>query len=127
MFLADLLFALAIALLLTGLFSLGFRRRDPWGNIFLFILLFFLLVWAAGAWIPPIGPTIYDVAWIPMIVVGLVFLLLLVAAIPAEPSYRRRPAEKAPMVTESAIVALGVVFWLLILILLGAIIVAYIL
>jgi len=125
MFVADLLFALAIALLLTGLFSLGFRRRDPWGNVLIFILLMFFLVWAAGAWIPPIGPTIYDVAWIPMIVVGFVFLLLLVAAIPAEPAYPRRPAEEAAMVSEPAIVALGTVFWLLILILVGAIVVAY--
>lgn len=127
MFVADLLFALAIALLLTGLFSLGFRRRDPWGNVLIFILLMFFLVWAAGAWIPPIGPTIYDVAWLPMIVVGLVFILLLVAAIPAEPTYPRRTTEEPPMVTEPAVVALGTVFWILILILVGAVVVAYLL
>ena len=62
-----------------------------------------------------------------MIVIGLVFLLLLVATIPAEPAYRRRPAEEVAMVSEPAVVALGAVFWLLILILLGVIIVAYLL
>jgi hypothetical protein len=126
MLIADLLFAFVIALLLTGLFSYGFRKRDPWGNTFVFILLLFLLIWATGVWIPPFGPTIYDVAWIPMIVMGFIFILLFAAAIPESPEMiRRRQAKPTPAVGEPAIVVLGGFLWLLLIVLLGAVILGY--
>lgn len=47
MFFADLLFALAIGLLLTAIFAGGIGRTTAWDDLMLFFLVIFLGGWAA--------------------------------------------------------------------------------
>ena len=39
MFLTELLFALAMALVFTSIFALGFRRTGPWSSVLIFFLV----------------------------------------------------------------------------------------
>lgn len=44
--------------------------------------------WAGGVWLPPVGPSMFGIAWMPFLFVGLVVALLLA------PSVRRRAREE---------------------------------
>ena len=85
MILTDLIAALVITLILGSLFLWGAKRHNPWGGWFLFFLVLFLFIWAAGAWSGPYGPTVAGFYWVPFLIWGLLFLLILTALFP----YRR--------------------------------------
>ena len=77
MWFAELLFAFIIALIFSFLLLVVFgrgRRSDEealWpGFIFLFFILF-LATWAGGAWVTPIGPTVWGAVWLPFLFVGI--------------------------------------------------------
>lgn len=53
MFLFDFFFAMAIAAIVTALFTLFFDRRGPWESWPIFFLLIFLVAWAGGVWVTP--------------------------------------------------------------------------
>jgi hypothetical protein len=126
MFLVDLLFALVVALLLTAVFSLGFRNPGPWGVWWVFLLVIFLAAWAGGVWVTPFGPPLFDTYWLPILFVGLFFALLL-AAIPPYPRPTYEPGvPPAGGTAEGAAVALGTFFWVLILGFALVIILAYV-
>jgi hypothetical protein len=80
----DLLFALGIGLILTAVFAGLFGRSGPWASIPVFFALIFLAAWAGGVWIAPMGPVIFGVYWVPFVVFGLIFALLLAAAMVPE-------------------------------------------
>lgn len=133
MFLLDLMWAFLLGwlftLLLTG--PLGWRHPArakgpaPASALFLFVI-FFLAIWAGGVWLIPFGPTIGGGYWLPFLVVGL-FVLLVVAAL-STPSRPPRGAAEAEVEAEEAAVAgtvLGVFFWILLLGLVGAVVLAY--
>ncbi len=134
MFLVDLAFALLFAFLVAAVLAGLFGWRHParreedtaWpGAIFLFFLLFFL-IWAGGAWVGPFGPLLWASAWLPFLVVGLVIGLVILAV--AEPRRPRRPAPREPLDEERATrgaMIYGAFFWILLLVLLLAIVVAY--
>ena len=92
---------LAIALIFTlliGLFFLGCRRCGPWQGLGWFFMLLFLFTWAGGVWTGPYGPVLWGYYWLPFFIVGIVFALLLAAAVVPGPratgrkrSSRRRP------------------------------------
>ncbi len=121
MFVAELLFAFVIALILVSVISFGFGRPGPWGGFLWFFLLVFLGAWAIGVWVPA-GPLFWGVAWVP-IFFGAILLALLIAAIPpSEPAPPRtleagEPVEPA----SSAGAAVGVFFWILLLLLVIAV------
>jgi hypothetical protein len=48
-FFIDLLFALAVGLLLTAILSAAVGARGPWGAWWVFPLIVFPAVWAGGA------------------------------------------------------------------------------
>ncbi len=131
MFLLDLLFAIVIGLLLVLLFSAPFRGRMPLGSFWLFLLIVFLVTWAGGLWIEPFGPTLFNVAWAPFLIVGVfVTLLLLAAAVPANPP--RTPGEAVEQAREAeaagaVLAGLTAFFWIFIVVSLIAIVLAYIL
>lgn len=123
MFFLDLLAAFVIALLLTVIFVTLFRAPGPWGAWWLFLLIVFLAAWAGGLWITPIGPPVLDVYWLPMLLVGLLFALLIAAAAPPAP-----PRSTAEMVAEQeAALAISSFMWILLLALLFSIVLAYVL
>jgi hypothetical protein len=127
MFFADLLLALAVALLLTAIFSAGFRNRGPWGAWWIFLLVVFLATWAGGLWLVPFGPTVFDVAWLPFLFVGLIAALLLAAAVPpARPPRTYGEAVAEARAEEAAVAAFSIFFWVLLVGLAVAVIVSYV-
>ncbi len=130
MFFLDFLFALGISLLLVLLFSALFRDRTPWGSFWLFLLIVVLLTWAGGIWVDPFGPTLFEVAWLPFLIIGVFVIILLAATIPARPPATRPEAIERAREAEAAgsvLAGLTIFFWILIVFSLVAILLAYIL
>jgi hypothetical protein len=126
MFFFDLLFALIIALVLTGLFAAGFRGHKTVSVLVGFFVLVLLVTWAGGLWLNPIGYPLYGVNWIAFIVVGLIVALLITALLPpARPPRTRREAEQQARVEAETLAIFDLFFWILILGLILAIIAAY--
>lgn len=124
LFLYEALFALVVGLVLTLVFIGLFRSRGPWPIWWAFLLVVFLGAWAGGIWLAPIGPVLFDVYWLPILLAGLVFALLLAAATP--PRRVRQPSrEMAQPAPTSEDPALSVFFWILLAGLLLVIILAY--
>ncbi len=130
MFLLDLIFAFVISLLLVLLFSAFFRTRTPWGSFWLFLLMVFLITWAGGVWIEPFGPTLYDIAWMPFLYVGVFITIILAATVPARPpAVKRETIEEARAedAAGSVLAGLTLFFWLAMIVTIITIVIAYIL
>lgn len=116
MFWKHFLIALTTALGLSGIFIVGFRKKGPWDNFPLFFAVVFLGSWAGGIWFSPLGPPWGGVYWLPFLIVGLVFALLLAAVVSPFPQDTTvqllGPGEKSP--EKRKLMVLGVYFWLLI-------------
>jgi hypothetical protein len=125
MFISELLFALLIAFILAMIFGIGLRGYG-WGiGFFLFFIVLFLVTWAGGIWITPIGPLWWGVPWLSFLFVGLLIALIMSALIPN----RRRPVKGEPPGEEvtrgDVLVAMDVFFWILIIALVVALVVGY--
>lgn len=134
LWLTELMFALAVALLLTLFLApiLSWRRGKRTGlpdALFLFILVF-LFAWVAGVWVQPIGPVLYDVYWTPFVAAGLLYILLLLALLPPAYHHRRRDVNletpEAAREPEAKAAVFGIFFWVLALALILAIVAGYI-
>jgi len=123
MFLVDFLFALVIGFLLTVLFSLLFDSRGPWDTMWVFLLLVVLGTWVGGLWIVPFGPVLFEVSWIPFVLAGLMFALLLSAAAPPT-TLADQP--NVPTTAPQTELAFSIFFWLLLVGLVVAVVLAYI-
>jgi hypothetical protein len=129
MFFLHFLYALFFALLLTAAFFALFRTKGPWSSIALFFLVIFLATWAGGAWLAPFGPGLWGISFLPFLLVGLVFALLLAAVAPSEKEQSTVELVDPKEVREeraTAARALGLFFWVLIGTLLVIIIARYI-
>lgn len=132
MLIVDLMFAFGVALFLSLLFiplTGQYRSRDGGtavGGIVFFFLILFLASWAGGLWVTPFGPPLWGAYWVPILLVGFFVALLLAAA--TEPTRRydmRRAKEPPESEAAAAVTAFGVMFWVLMLALAGAVIAAY--
>jgi hypothetical protein len=114
MILWDIVFAVGISLVFTVIFAGLFRRRGPWSNVFVFLAVIFLASWTGGVWLAPIGPSLYGVYWVPFVILGFLFALILAAAVPASPSKRRKAysKEQAEVVTRTTSIDLFFIFLL---------------
>ena len=127
-FIWDVVVALLIGILLTLIFTFGFRRRGPWSSIMLFFLVVFLGTWTAGIWIPPIGPPLWGVFWLSPLMAGLILALLLAAAFPAIPRRRsREEIELKPEVPSPVVAAVDVFFIVLLIVFAAVILIGYLL
>ena len=117
----EVVLAFAIGLILAMIFAYGFGRTGPWGGFLWFFLVVFLTAWAVGVWVEPVGPVLWGAAWVP-ILFGALFVALLVAAIPPAPP---RTGGVAPAETPETAAAVGLFFWLLLVVLIIAIVFAY--
>jgi hypothetical protein len=129
MFLLDFLFAFVIGLFLVLLFSALFRNRTPWGSFWLFLLIVVLITWAGGIWVDPFGPTLFEVAWLPFLLIGVFVIILLAATVPARPPATRVEAIEQAREAEAAgsvLAGLTIFFWIVIVFSLVAILLAYI-
>lgn len=125
MLLSHFVAALFVALLVVLVFAL-IGQRGPFGEIGWFFALVFLSAWAFGAWAAPVGPFLWGVAWIPFLFGALLvaFLLAALSTPPRVPPARGATAEESPDTGPAAAVAVGVFFWLTILLLVIAILFA---
>lgn len=120
--------AVVVALLFTCLFLL-FGSRGPWNSAWTLFLVLFLSLWAAGLFIHPMGPVYWGVAWVPLIFIGLLLAILLMAVTPGGRRRRLKDSKivevKNPEETDAALagITLGLFFWLLILLFIIAIII----
>lgn len=114
---AEIIIALLMAIIIGSIFYYVFKVTGPWGSFWTFILILILAGIAAGAWVEPVGPTVYGTPWLSTLIVIFLFALLIAAATPP----RRKPetpAEREAMAEASAeasggAIALGVFFWVL--------------
>lgn len=81
--LVHILIALGVAFFLTALVAIAMRKRDPFPSLVTFFLVVFLATWAVGVWAAPVGPSLWGAAWLPFVMAGMVFALLLAALWPA--------------------------------------------
>lgn len=123
--------ALLIALLITAISALIFRRTGPWGTAWTFFLFLFLALWTVSIYIRNVGPVYWGIAWLPLLFSAVVLALLLVTIIPSANRLRDEsftnaktgnlnPAEK---IRDSSEPRSGRLFWILIVILIVAIVV----
>lgn len=117
----EIILTILLAAVIGVMFYYIFRYRGPWGTFWSFLLILILAGLAAEAWITPMGPVAWGVAWIPTIFVILLFALLLAAAAPPRPA--RRIREPVPETEEeAAVIALSGFFWIFMIFLLVAVI-----
>ncbi|MGK7296471.1 MAG: hypothetical protein ACNS61_11700 [Candidatus Wenzhouxiangella sp. M2_3B_020] len=122
MIIADLVLAFALASLLTMLIAPS-RRYDGNASWLLLFVLLFVLIWAGGTWLTPIGPPAAGVHWLSFLAVSL-FLLLLVLAL--APRWRTGRARGTKPGAAAGSAQFGVFFWLLLIVALGAVIAYYV-
>jgi hypothetical protein len=122
---AALLIALLIGVVLVGL--AGRRGPGPGAGLLFFVVLCFFLIWGIGIWIEPVGPVLFEVAWLPFAVLGLLFLLLLLALLPPyEAPAGPPPGEPETEAAESTAITLGLFFYLVLFILLATAVIRYV-
>lgn len=87
MIIAPVFTAIVLALIFTIFIPLLFKRRGP-GGIWVFFLILFLSLWAGGLWLYPAGPYFWGVSWLPLLVLGTIIALILIAV---EDNTQNRP------------------------------------
>jgi hypothetical protein len=123
MVLLEILFVTLMAIIIGSLFYHVFKYSGPWGSFWTFILVLILAGLASATWVRPIGPTYWNISWIPVIFVIVLFALLLAAASP--PSTRKKEMLEEEQVPTSpqanpAVIAVSFLFWVFIIFLLVA-------
>ncbi|HKZ38510.1 MAG TPA: hypothetical protein VJ184_12710 [Chryseolinea sp.] len=125
----GLIAALLIALLITAIAALIFRRRGPWGTAWTFFLFLFLALWTVSIYIKTVGPVYWGIAWLPLLFAAVVIALLLVSIIPDANHWRDESLSESKTNQGSSVKEIRDVsrahsggFWLMIIILIIAIV-----
>jgi hypothetical protein len=133
MLLLELLAALMVASVLSGLFVVANRKRGLRKGLFWLFLVLFLATWAGGVWMKPFGPTLWGIHWLSFLFVGLVVALILaVAQARPNPHSRQETIEMLERIRQEremeqvAWLTLTIFFWVLLITLLIAIVVRYV-
>jgi type VI protein secretion system component VasK len=117
MFIIDLVVALIVGLVIVSIVSRAFGTKGPWGSLLWFFLVVSLFAWAGGVWLVPFGPMFWGIGWLPIIIMGFFVALLLTAASPRTPRWRR--ASKEEVTSEAGTRAVvDIIFWVVIICLL---------
>ena len=110
----EAFFALIVALV-TGPIVFILRRAHGRPDLF-FLLTLFLLTWAGGAWLTPLGPSFRGVFWLPYVLSSLIAALVMIAFPPPWERGGRVGAEgegeRAAAETEASVVR--TLLWVLI-------------
>ncbi len=122
-FLEIIVIALA-AIVIGSLFFFVFKAAGPWGSFWIFILVLILAGWAAAAWVRPIGPVYWNISWIPVLFVIILFALFLAALTPTrrESEIIEKTHEREPHTEDAAAFTLSFFFWAFIIFLFAAVI-----
>jgi hypothetical protein len=109
----QILFSVLLAFIVGSFFYYVFKYTGPWGSFWTFVLVLILAGVAASVWIEPIGPIIYNIAFVPILVVILIFAFFLAAVTP--PRYSRKyPLQEntpEPNEEELPVLAISTFFW----------------
>lgn len=119
----HILAAILIALAFTLIFSVGLKNKGPWGTLWFTFLVLFLSSWAGFLWLKPIGPLVFGIPMVPSLFIALVIAFALAAV-----SYTSLPPgaiEQSEKEAKTLPAAIGVFFWLLVIVLITAIVVGY--
>lgn len=108
--------ALIITFFIVVLFS--FFTKRPLRGFALFFLLIFLVTRSGSLWVSPYGPLAWGASWIPMLFIGFLFSFLILALLPAANT-------KAEERQNEPIIAAGMFFWLLLIVLIISIAFGY--
>ncbi len=113
--LIGILYLVSLAFIITFFFVFLLNYRGPWGNLWAFFAIIFLAIFAADAWVGPVGPYFSDeIYWVPPLAVGLLFALILAATTPSPKTRSELEVEKKNMYRErQSPAALGIFFWFL--------------
>jgi len=119
MFVADLLIAFVVTVIMMVFLMFVFRMEGPTSRRLLVALAIFLAAWVGGLWLVPFGPTVRGAYWAPFLAVGVVFGLiwLAIAPWPRREGIRspRPPRDTGPAPEEpEEVVAVSGFFWLVI-------------
>ncbi|MBD3392985.1 MAG: hypothetical protein GF418_12850 [Chitinivibrionales bacterium] len=126
MFVWDIVFAVLVGILITAILSLGFRGTRTMAGMLALFFVVFLMAWAGGVWLVPVGPMLGGVRVFPFLMVAVIAALLIAASTP--PWYRPRTRGEAlrqAEAEENAERLFNAFFWVLILCLIGAIVAGY--
>ena len=117
MFIIDLFVALVVGMIIVLIVSRAFGTKGPWGSLVWFFLVVSLFAWAGGVWLVPFGPMFWGIGWLPIIIMGFLVSLILTAASPRTPRWRR--ASKEEVTSEAGTRAVvDIIFWVVIICLL---------
>jgi hypothetical protein len=123
----EVLFVIFFAAVFSMILVSLLKRRGPGpasGLLFYFALLF-LAIWAFSSWMVPIGPPIWGVSWIGILIVALLLSLFLAAvtvAIESGGGTSANPTEPENESAKAIGVGFGLFFCLLALLLVAAIV-----
>lgn len=134
MVIADLIFIMIIAIVLSALLIWAFGWRHPrekdtatGGSLLFLFLILMLTMWAGSAWLPPWGPVFYGSSWLSLLLIGIVIALIILAV-----SERPRRASTLEVVEEDTKepppqpgTVFGLFFWSLFIVLLLAVVLSY--
>ena len=118
----EIFLTVLMAVLIAVLFYYVFKSPGPWNSFWTYLIILILSGLAAHAWLTPVGPVAFGIAWIPVFFAIVIVALLLGAASPTRE--RRQPTGKHGELPEKekTTLALGAFFWILLVFLLGVII-----
>jgi uncharacterized membrane protein len=119
----GILAAFIIALLISSLFSSGYRKDGSWGALTIFFLILFMAGIVGHHWIVPFGPMMYGISFFPML-----FFILIVAFLFSAPSPHQRTTTKTDEKVggaASVLVGISIFIWLLFILFIIAAIAGY--
>jgi len=122
----ELLGIFIVAFLVGAVFFWGFSMKGPWGTFWPFLMILIGGIWFAAAISEPVGPILWDVAWVDFLVFGLIFALIMSATTPTNRDYQRYREYYSKSDVDSygtaPGLAIGMWFWIMILLIIIAII-----
>jgi len=128
----ELFFALIVASVLSVLFLLVTRGEVRRTGFSWFFLIIFLGTWAGGVWVRPFGPLMWGISWLPFILSGLIFVLILAISAPRRTPRSRHETlrmleriEREKELHQSTYITLSSFFWILLFVLTILIITRY--
>lgn len=122
--------ALFMALFLTAI-AVVTGRRGPWGAAWALFLVLFLALWMVAIYVRSVGPVHFGIAWLPMMIAGILLAFLLAAVVPGashwrDESMRNTETGKVSEANDPPAIprtGTGRLFWILILLMVAAIII----
>jgi apolipoprotein N-acyltransferase len=92
-----------IALIITVIAALIFKRTGPWGTAWAFFLFLFLVLWMVSIYLRNVGPVYWGIAWLPLLLSAVLPALLLANIIPDANHWRDESLKNSGISKESSL------------------------